>query len=819
MQIQRLQLSGYKRLGLSLIDYLDFAPQSDTQIILGTNGCGKSSILSELIPATVSINDFYKGGYKVLEIAHNGHYYRLISEIDKKVSYSFYKDGEPLNETGTGAIQKTLIEQELGVDDQIGQLLDGHFSFSSLTPNKRRDLITQMSNQDFSYAFRVYKKVQSQLRDQQGAIRHVRKRIEQEQSKLAQRDDNTLQEQVKQLKEELQHLLQSYQKSSQSADALESELNRLLEEIDSVCERILTHPLPSIEGMVIDSSQKLYEAHSEAQANVESLRKLIDYHSEEYQRLEKLNAQVGGENVSKSPQAYRQELVDSINAFDQGSFQFRFDFDPRELVGQIDELYRQLCQILADLPDNSEGQYSQEKRASYQKALEGVQSKVNKIHSDRLSTQSRIRQIDQETQVICPKCEYSFKPGVGESERDQLIRTLAGLDADLKEQEKEAERLNELIRQIDEYQRQLESLRSLARSYPLARPLFEYLFENKRVLYSPSQHMPMIDRFVRELNQQAKIYETQAKLQAFDQAMEQNKVIESSQGESLYQRLYELDKKITELNSELRSALDRQQKLKEFVKVYEQREANYQTLESLLRQYNQTLKAHIDALRSETIQKTIDYHQSDLAQKESKLNHYQSLEAIIKDLEKSEKELGEELKLYQILADALSPTDGIIADQIYELIATIISQVNEIISEIYSYPLQVLPCKLDADELDFRFPVITHSEHSGAPDIAKASSGQREVIDFAFKVIALIYMGAQNYPLYFDELGRFQDEVHHSGIMDYLRKLMDFDQFPQLFLISHFAVGHGSFHHADVNVLNPTNVTLPQRYNERLTIE
>lgn len=93
-----------------------------------------------------------------------------------------------------------------------------------------------------------------------------------------------------------------------------------------------------------------------------------------------------------------------------------------------------------------------------------------------------------------------------------------------------------------------------------------------------------------------------------------------------------------------------------------------------------------------------------------------------------------------------------------------------------------------------------------------------EIIDFAFKLIASLYLGFSNYPLYLDELGQNQDETHLTNAMNYVKMLIDADRHSQLFMISHYAAGHGSFTQADYLVLNGANISTPQRHNEHAVI-
>ena len=113
MKIERLELVGYIRLmpGVSRFVY---TPSTTCQIILGTNGSGKSSILYELSPLPASKGEYIEGGFKRIEISHKGAHYVLESSFKHGNKHSFTRDGEDLNPGGTGAVQKELVKREVG---------------------------------------------------------------------------------------------------------------------------------------------------------------------------------------------------------------------------------------------------------------------------------------------------------------------------------------------------------------------------------------------------------------------------------------------------------------------------------------------------------------------------------------------------------------------------------------------------------------------------------------------------------------------------------------------------------------------------------
>lgn len=818
MRIQRLELYRYKRLALSFIETLIYRPDAFTQLILGTNGSGKSSLLGELLPSVVQGSDFYKGGYKVLDLEHQGSLYRLVAEIDRKTTYHFLKDGEVFNETGTSQVQKSLIEQEFGLTDLHYQLLAGHFSFSSLTPTKRRELITAMSHQDFDYAFSLYKKLQSYQRDQQGALKHSRSRIQQEK---AQRDENRqveLRPRVEQLTEEIQALMRAQRRQSIDSSSVLAHLEQYHKRIEQLCETIINQPLPIPKGELIDGEQSLSARLQELRGDIESTRNLVSHYAEEHERIERLTQQLSDQDNGRDLTTQRQELADAYTRNQQYKFYFELDFDSRELSAQLQPLKQSLVEIFSTLPDNSEGFYTEEHQKTIERSIEQNKKTLQQLESRRMATNTRIEQIKNQEQVTCPQCYHQFKPGIGESELEQQRKTHSDIETQIDEYHKANEHYKEHYRQIESYRRQIQQLRQLAYSYPQARTFFQAIFAEKRIYYQPTQYIGWFDRFWADVEVNNELYRLQEKIASIDELIERQSALDEQQGGSLSAQLKRLDEKVTSLNGHLQAQRQRLIELEHLEKSYRERQANYQSLLELLKELRSENSRYIEALRDELIQQTITQDQAELAEKQTQLRHLESLDTIIGDLEASEKSLDETTHRYKALTEALSPSDGVIADQIFELIGEIVDRVNRIIEPIYTYQLQVLPCKLDAHELDFRFPVTTANEDITIPDIAKASSGQREIIDYAFKLVALLDLTDGNYPLYFDELGRFQDEAHHGLLMDHLRQLMDGGGFPQMFLISHFAVGHGSFSQAEVNVLNPSNVTVPSRYNGQLEL-
>ena len=78
-KIEEITVYGYKRLALSESKRLTIRPK-DIHLILGTNGSGKSSIMSLLTPIPPNRKDFTEDGYKEILVRYGEHLYRIYSQ-------------------------------------------------------------------------------------------------------------------------------------------------------------------------------------------------------------------------------------------------------------------------------------------------------------------------------------------------------------------------------------------------------------------------------------------------------------------------------------------------------------------------------------------------------------------------------------------------------------------------------------------------------------------------------------------------------------------------------------------------------------------
>ena len=190
MKIIKLELRGYKRLALAHIKHLVYEPKAAQQVIVGTNGSGKSSLLYELSAMPANHRMYDAGGMKKITIEHKGSIYELTSDFSKGNSHSFIKDGVELNTgTGTYSVQLELVYRHFKLNAKVHELILGQKRFSSMSVAERRQWFTELADADYSYAIGVYNSLKERMRDISGAIKIAKKKLSIETTKSYSSED------------------------------------------------------------------------------------------------------------------------------------------------------------------------------------------------------------------------------------------------------------------------------------------------------------------------------------------------------------------------------------------------------------------------------------------------------------------------------------------------------------------------------------------------------------------------------------------------------------------------------------------------------
>ena len=179
-------------------------------------------------------------------------------------------------------------------------------------------------------------------------------------------------------------------------------------------------------------------------------------------------------------------------------------------------------------------------------------------------------------------------------------------------------------------------------------------------------------------------------------------------------------------------------------------------------------------------------------------------QGITKEIEESELDI----ELLGILINELNPNTGLIGDSIKSFLGVYINEVNDIINKVWSYPLEVQPLEDNDKGITYKFPVFIKGEPN-TKDISLTSESMSEIINLAFRLVSLKYMGMEGFPLMIDEFGKSMDEVHLIKAYDMLERISDNND-SQMYIIAHIKACYNRFNNAGMTIVSGLNMEISE---------
>lgn len=818
MRIERLELYGFKRLMTHNIKHLVYTPTSTHQLILGTNGSGKSSVLSELSPLPAHHSNFSKDGFKKITIRHRGVIYQCNS-VFKHSEHSFVVDGEELNPGGGYQTQLTLVAQHFGIDKDIHELLTGEVRLSRLSANERRKWITRISRADYGFAMAEFNKLAGRFRDQQGALKHLRTRLAQEVHNLqSMQDVDGLAERAAKLREELNHLMLERIPNLPSLEAQKSKIRQLHENIELAAADFFRSIAYMPAGKTYLSNEDVQFDLQRLDANIQTEQSMLQRMGNEYSDMESMlnsvqvEAGVDLDNLPVLIQQTREQMTQVLA--DQRLF--------RELSGatEIQRDWKAIADevliVFRNLPDNKDRKYSREAVQNAQNEINRLQGQIDQATSKITQLSIKINLMEEAEESKCPSCQYVWKPGYSDAELTQNKQWRFEHGQVIDQCKVQIKELEAFIEECAGYTALYQRFRGFVQGYPRLQPLWDYILTNSLLLDNPKGQGGMFAAWERDLHLNVEHETLQKRLSHFEEVHERQ--TNMGDGAHFVKRMRTLQDEIEGATQHLLNQRRERESVDRFYRKLQQLQNIHQRMQNDYNEIERIRGVLLDSLRNEIIDETVMAHQLELGGITRRLSEKEGQEGIVRDLETSMAEVELDAKAWQVLVQLLSPKEGLIAEQLSSDIGCMVAQLNSVIGSIWTYDMTVLSCGLDTGELDYKFPVQFATSENVSPDVAKTSKGQCQVIDFAFQLTVMLYLDLTDYPLFLDEPGEGFDEAHRVKLMDFVKQLMDSNRHSQLFMISHYASSHGSFTNAEVLVLDSSNIAVPGVYNQHVVL-
>ena len=782
-------------------------PTKRIQMVLGTNGSGKSSLLSigfSPLPADLK-HDFNPGGSREVHIHDRGRKFVIIERYDQKMYYSFFVDGEEKNEGHTITVQLELCKEYFNYTRDIHDFVIGKTKFTELNALQRRDWIARMSESDFSFAFRQFERFRKGYSAASSVVVFLRGRLNDERKRLLEPDDAIeMRARAVTLKAEIRSLMAIPRSEGDyiSMADLQDEYNALFNGFD-VFSR-MEYPRLLQGGKTYDDLVEDLTARSTALKAVQEERgsNLADLN----QRLERIKSL-----MSVDPDALTDEhraLTDQLDSLPM----FTIDINP-SLIVRCDAVIQALRFACAELPAT---RMTHNTLMAISERLQSRQIAFSKADNLLNTIGERLHQIERCDTVTCPSCQHGFKPGINPTEVGELRERQQKGDDFIKTVSVEVATLADELADADSNFKAFEGLEEVRRRYIQQHPgLFAYLdsvggFDLGRGLY---EKLAMYERAV-TLHEKStalnkRITEIKNALESYEREGAGFNDL-TAQRDALFKSYRTTFEDRTKVDLELRDVKEDRQYDTLFAQWYGD-------IEEKVEDWKLKLIAYLDREAEVMADEEIAKLQTTLAINETALAEDDLVMTIVKDLEQQlEKKLIEQ-QAYKHLTDAMSPKTGLIAEQITAQIGAIVGGVNQMIKRVWQHPLFIQMPEREGADLDYKFPII--DENRPRKDIADGSDSMLEIVNRAFVLTLYYCLNMTGYPLFLDEPGRTFDETHAHNLIPLVKDLVDSDRFSQILIISHDQNNQRAFPDSETIIIDDRNIKYPHPYNEHVEFE
>lgn len=830
MLLRLVQLRKYKRLMLKNIQHFEWTPTKNLMVIIGSNGSGKSSVLDELSPLPSHKSQFEEGGGKTVHCTHNGSTYVMESVYDRGTGHhTFIKDGVKLNDNGTYQMQLNFCAQEFNdLDDNLQDIITGRTKFSQLPVNKRREWLTRMSPVNLGYAFQLLQRVNEQAKAQKNIIDHMSKRLVNENIDILSDSEVTRLSQERQRLTDRVNTLFMYRRPGHKQQfrgiaGAESELNAVLHDA-----KILVKRYPRLNDDIRVANAGEYNRNVNARlATMQASQAVIDHMIEELETIRSTTPnqieKISPEEIAELKERLRYHLEEArvakntvvaydgnVPLCDVGVF--------GDQHAKVEDAFDRAYGIVMTIPDNEDGGLSTDIAQRKREQLTELKTKLRSVEEFISTTMRRIATLKGCDHVQCPNCSHTFVPGVDPLDIPKLEAKLKSAGEAEQRITTELHAVEEYLERFTDYAGYVQQFQQLTRDHRDYQSVWEWMVFGSRLFRSPRL---IATEIVKWHSAQKAVIECQNQLEHAKVLTSRLKVIEAIDFDAagyMMTKAADMEKTIGEKLLTQQATRDA---IEEYVRSGREIEQYVEDVNKLLSQYELWKSRAIEQaewLLDQAFEQEIDATHGRLAIVGNQLREAERRDTEIKLIEETVADSSDAHADLQLLAKALSPKGGLIGQYLLGFLQGVTQLVNTVIDEVWTYPMEVLPSKMDRDDLDYKFPLKVSDGAVVAADIDLGSDSQKEIVNFAFRIAMLKFLGFDEWPLMLDEFGRTFDEQHRANLIPFISRLIELNAFSQIFFISHFESTHGAFNQAEVMVLDPTNVTVPEHYNKNVVI-
>lgn len=831
--VERIVIKDFAGLGLHDIKEFDFAILKKMMIILGGNGCGKSSFLDIYFPLAPAKTDFRVGGSYVNYCEKDEAKYRCSikrTEANLVCSIKNITTGEHICKEVNPKVYNMHIEDIFGLTKEIVEILNGRARLTTANSTLRKAWFSLLSTTDMTYGLKFYKDLRTMHRDLGAVSDHLARKIAE--IKLKTVESKEERDAVKARLDEMEQQLQAY--SAASIKELEAYRGRVSSPLS-----VFHHgsALKAAEGV-----QAIPRGLDYSEQGIATGSAVLDGHSANVSRCEgeikQLNQQLAEYENALQRQSYLmrnhsslQEELERASAslvtLKVSVAELKYEMLVELSAAQLEQTLREFPTVVKNLSKLLESITGKRRIKSAEETVDSMQNRRAQLTVTIEHCKVRIAEIehdishfDQTEDVNCPNCQHSFKPGVIRS-KEELFSAHAMNSGKLDKCVDELGKLNEDIEPLIHELEAMRGLRNLMLSHsnhPALGGFFKVLYSDEILTVNRAKLNMYINQFEAEVQTVIEYHRCTASHVKLTGEWEDAVRSVGELDPKLLAKVDETRGKLAQASERLSHAKEWQQACWEEITFAKRCQCNVEEFDRIQDQLRQSVEATFveglwDVLmrNKERLLDTYSACRTRWSAMESELKQ-------LGELEREHAEIVEKRHHVSQMIQAWSPEKGVLQRYYFRAISRITMLMTAHIRKCWTYDIKVLPCSADGGDLNYLFPYQLKNKPEPVSDIAKSSTGQAEIINLAFRLVAYQALGLTQYPLLLDEPATGFDENHRGKLVNFIKQLVDTGMFSQLLVVSHLSDVHSKLNEAEYCVIEPEGVTLPERYNEAIRI-
>lgn len=824
LKLISLFIEGCVKFNLSNIRSINIDFDQAIHILIGRNGCGKSSLLHMLLPDAPVKTFFKKDG--VIRATFRDDINTYVLAYSPSTGHIFKLNGINLNESGIRDIQIELIDKHFGLNNSVRSILRNDLDLVDMRPSQRKSTLLDLNPIDITIYGTELKRVTKISNAYNDQLKLLYNREQRNTIELL--DDDQLQEYLnksRQLKDEESKIVLERAKNKDKLDNLEELEEVHIDHFDDLIDNMLVRSRDVVEGDVYVELNQLPLVIENFESKVNQIDTKLTDLAEDTLAIE--------DRIGQLDEANDNNLDDTIITLEEEMSKMEItkrpihENDMEEFSASIDKI-KELCSDLSEIDYTTI--LTQAEANDLRDTNENVNISINNLLSKRSN-------IDRElTELTNKKTNPKIPTLCGKNECDLYIdhtENTKYLDSQIKS-------LNEELVTIDKLSNDLIATRNKT---------------NEQLYYQDKCHV-IVGEIVEVINStpyMSSIIVIKDIVQYLNTTLSKvPDILTSSYFLSKTTHLYEkkaIDLKKYKNDLKLKRSnedINRSYLIKDLRRIYKERDDLHTKREVYINKIN----SRINKLSNCKL-KVADFHL--LEKMEVELDKYEkySLNLLEKELlveligladhylnetrgrlAECSKVIERQNNIKYILNNEIRPvieelrpkfeTAKEIVIAIKELqslhtrtfLNNIIDRANTYLDEILTYDFAI--DRVVGNNIDYKLPVLMDSDVPVA-DISMCSSAQCSMGKLALNLALIYEMELTHLPISLDEIDKDLDEVHRLRVFEMLNQMIDDNELSQLFVANHHPELNTCFI-CDISVLDGRNITLPEQYNTRTTV-